>query len=113
MTATPAGPARNRRSSLPAGTVHGFERKASEHAGHVASADDVHAALARLSAEDRQVLIEIYFHNRPVLEVADLLQIPVTAVLWRAYSAVRQLARSTAATGTGPRPRRRWPARPA
>jgi DNA-directed RNA polymerase specialized sigma24 family protein len=113
MTATPGGPARNRRSLSPGGTVRGFGRGAGEPAGQAISSGDVHAALARLSAQDRQVIIEIYFRNRPVPEVADLLQIPVTAVLWRAYSAVRELAQSTAAAGTGPRTRRRWPARPA
>jgi len=52
---------------------------------------DVRAALAKLSTEHRQVIIEMYYHGRSGPETAEVLGIPVGTVKSRAYYALRQL----------------------
>jgi RNA polymerase sigma-70 factor, ECF subfamily len=58
---------------------------------------DVRAALAALSAEHRQVIVEIYYHHRSVTETAVALGIHPSSVISLAYSAVRQLPQALAA----------------
>jgi RNA polymerase sigma-70 factor (ECF subfamily) len=52
---------------------------------------DVRAALATLTPPHRQVIIEIYYHNRSVAETARLLGVPAGTVKSRAHYATRQL----------------------
>ncbi len=52
---------------------------------------DVRAALAKLSTEHRQVIVEMYYHGRSGPETAEVLGIPVGTVKSRAYYALRQL----------------------
>ncbi|MGH3170971.1 MAG: sigma-70 family RNA polymerase sigma factor [Trebonia sp.] len=56
-----------------------------------AAAIDVRAALERLPAARRRVIVEMYFLDRPVAEIARTLGIPEGTVKSRAYHAVRQL----------------------
>jgi RNA polymerase sigma-70 factor, ECF subfamily len=69
-----------------------------ESTGQPITGADVRAALAGLAAEHRQVIVELYYHNRSVGETADFLQVPVSTVARLAYTAVRHLPR--AVTGT-------------
>jgi RNA polymerase sigma-70 factor (ECF subfamily) len=55
---------------------------------------DVRAALAVLSAEHRQVIVEMYFRGRSVAETADVLGIPAGTVKSRSYYGLRQLRRA-------------------
>src|ERR1700683_1443757 len=68
--------------------------------GHTAAAEpfsqavtamDVQAALAQLSPEHRQIIVEMYFHGRQVAEIAQSLGIQPATVKSRAYSAIRHL----------------------
>ena len=52
---------------------------------------DVRAALGRLAPAQRQVIVEMYFLDRPVAEIAESLGVPEGTVKSRAYYAVRQL----------------------
>jgi len=76
-----------------------------QHPGQVVTGPDVRTALARLSAEHRQVIVEIYYHQRSVAETADLLCIRASQVVSLASSAVRQLLPALTAS-PGPSPRR-------
>jgi RNA polymerase sigma-70 factor (ECF subfamily) len=57
---------------------------------------DVRAALAKLSVEHRQVIVEMYYHGRSGPETAEVLGIPVGTVRSRAYYALHQLRRAFA-----------------
>jgi RNA polymerase sigma-70 factor (ECF subfamily) len=52
---------------------------------------DVRAALAQLTPEHRQVIVEMYFHGRTAAEISDALGIPVGTVKSRTYYGIRQL----------------------
>lgn len=52
---------------------------------------DVRAALAVLSAEHRQVIVEMYLRGRSVSDTAKVLGIPVGTVKSRSYYGIRQL----------------------
>jgi DNA-directed RNA polymerase specialized sigma24 family protein len=54
---------------------------------------DVRAALAQLTPEHRQVIIEMYYLGRPVAEIARTLRIPEGTVKSRAYYGLRHLKR--------------------
>ncbi|MER6997892.1 sigma-70 family RNA polymerase sigma factor [Streptomyces sp. NPDC000410] len=54
---------------------------------------DVRAAVRRLSPEHREVLEQIYFHDRSVGEAAEVLGIPPGTVKSRSYYALRAMAR--------------------
>jgi DNA-directed RNA polymerase specialized sigma24 family protein len=92
MIATPAESA-GRRS--PGMRADGNQRPLpTESAGQAIGGADVRAALAGLAAEHRQVIVELYYNNRSVAETADLLQVPVSAVVRGADIAVRHLPRA-------------------
>jgi RNA polymerase sigma-70 factor, ECF subfamily len=57
------------------------------------TAMDVRAALAQLTPEHRQAIIEIYYLGRSVAEVAQLLNIPEGTVKSRTYYGLRHLKR--------------------
>ena len=61
-----------------------------------------------MSAEQRQVIVELYYHHRSVAETAGALGIRPSGVLSLAYSAVRQLpvalAIVTSCTPPAPQP---------
>jgi RNA polymerase sigma-70 factor (ECF subfamily) len=59
---------------------------------------DVRTALAQLTREHRQVIVEMYFHGRQVTEIAAALGIPEGTVKSRAYYAIRHLKRLLSAT---------------
>ena len=99
MIAIPTESAGRPRPGLPADGKHDDRRPgAAGRAGHAITGRDVRAALGRLSAEHRQVIVEIYYNSRSVYETADVLQIPVATVTPRAYVALRQLLRGLAAS---------------
>jgi RNA polymerase sigma-70 factor (ECF subfamily) len=52
---------------------------------------DVRAALAQLTAEHRQVIVDMYFHGRSAAQLAQWLRIPAEAVQSRAYYGLLQL----------------------
>jgi RNA polymerase sigma-70 factor, ECF subfamily len=54
---------------------------------------DVRAALAQLTGEHREVIVEMYFHARSVAEISQSLGIPAGTVKSRAYYGLRQLRR--------------------
>lgn len=62
-----------------------------DHADMVADRMFVSEALAKLSAEQRGVLVEIYYHDKSVTETADALGIPAGTVKSRAHYALRFL----------------------
>lgn len=57
----------------------------------VITALDVRAALAKLTPDHRQVIIELYYHGRTVADTATTLRIPPGTVKSRAYYALRHL----------------------
>lgn len=59
----------------------------------VATALDVRAAIAQLTPEHRQVVVEMYYLGRPVTEIARSLRIPEGTVKSRAYYGLRHLRR--------------------
>jgi RNA polymerase sigma-70 factor, ECF subfamily len=63
----------------------------SESIERAAVAMDVRAALSRLPLPQRQVIVQMYFLDRSVAEIARALGIPEGTVKSRAYHAVRQL----------------------
>jgi RNA polymerase sigma-70 factor (ECF subfamily) len=72
------------------------------------SAIDMRSALAQLTPEHRQVIVEMYYHSRSVAEIAEKLGIPSGTVKSRCYYALRQLRRVLPAESGGapsPRPR--------
>jgi RNA polymerase sigma-70 factor (ECF subfamily) len=58
-----------------------------------ATALDVRAAIAKLTPEHRQVIVEMYYLGRPVAEIARSLRVPEGTVKSRAYYGLRQLRR--------------------
>jgi len=54
---------------------------------------DVRAALAKLTPEHRQVIVEVYYLGRSVTEIAQMLNIPEGTVKSRTYYGLRQLRR--------------------
>ena len=116
MTATPAESAGRPRPGISADGKRHYWPGSAERTGQAVTSRDVRAALAALNAEHRQVIIEIYYHNRSVCETADLLRIPVATVASRGYSAIRQLLRAVTAIRQLPRalgtPTGSSPARP-
>ncbi len=57
------------------------------------TAMEVRAALAELTPEHRQVVVEVYYLGRSVAEIAELFGIPEGTVKSRTYYALRQLKR--------------------
>jgi RNA polymerase sigma-70 factor, ECF subfamily len=57
----------------------------------IITALDIRAALGSLTADHRQVIIELYYHSRTVAETATTLRIPQGTVKSRAYYALRHL----------------------
>jgi RNA polymerase sigma-70 factor (ECF subfamily) len=57
------------------------------------TAMDVRAALAQLTPEHREVIVEVYYLGRSVTEIAELLGIPEGTVKSRTYYGLRQLKR--------------------
>ncbi|MER6910541.1 sigma-70 family RNA polymerase sigma factor [Streptomyces sp. NPDC000594] len=75
---------------------------AQDHAEAVVDSMVVMEALDRLSADHREVLVEIYFQGRTVSETASVLGIPAGTVKSRSHYALRQLRELYAErTGTG------------
>ncbi|HET7014926.1 MAG TPA: sigma-70 family RNA polymerase sigma factor [Streptosporangiaceae bacterium] len=66
------------------------------------TAMDVRAALAELTPEHRQVVVEVYYLGRSVAEIAELLGIPEGTVKSRTYYALRQLKRLLSGTPDEP-----------
>jgi RNA polymerase sigma-70 factor, ECF subfamily len=58
-----------------------------------AAALDVRAAIAQLTPEHRQVIVEMYYLGRSVTEIAQSLRIPEGTVKSRAYYGIRHLRR--------------------
>jgi RNA polymerase sigma-70 factor (ECF subfamily) len=67
-----------------------------DHAQRVVDSMLALEALERLSAEQRSVLVEIYFHDRSVAETAQLLGIPPGTVKSRSHNALKNLRESLA-----------------
>ena len=65
---------------------------------------DVRAAVAVLPGAQRQVMIEIYFHDRSVSETARVMQIPPGTVKSRTFYGLRALRRILAAQDAVARP---------
>jgi RNA polymerase sigma-70 factor (ECF subfamily) len=95
MVARPVEPA-DPPLSLAVGVKDGRRSRSAQH-GQAVTGQDVRAALATLSAEHRQVIVEIYYHHRSVAETADLLCMRASKVASLAYSATCQLPRALAA----------------
>lgn len=57
------------------------------------AADELHAALARLSLEHREAVWLCYFEDKPLAEIAILTGVPENTVKTRLFHARRQLAR--------------------
>jgi RNA polymerase sigma factor (sigma-70 family) len=57
------------------------------------TAMDVRMALAQLTPEHRQVIVEMFYLGRSVTEIAQLLSIPEGTVKSRSYYSMRQLKR--------------------
>jgi hypothetical protein len=91
MLATPAESVGGRNPGIRADGKHNHWPGTTERYGQAITGADVRAALAGLTAQQLQVIVEIYYHNRSVRETADLLRIPVSTVQSRAYAAVRHL----------------------
>jgi RNA polymerase sigma-70 factor (ECF subfamily) len=62
-----------------------------DHAEHVVNSMVVLEALDTLSAEHREVLVEIYYRGRSMVETAQVLGIPPGTVKSRCYYALRAL----------------------
>jgi|HubBroStandDraft_4_1064222.scaffolds.fasta_scaffold36981_1 RNA polymerase sigma-70 factor (ECF subfamily) len=60
----------------------------------------IRRALMSLSKDHRQVLVEIYYHGRSVLEAAEVLGIPEGTAKSRAFYALRALAAAAGETGS-------------
>jgi hypothetical protein len=104
MIATPAESAGRRSPGNSGDGKHNRRPGPREGTSHAITGADVRAALAGLAAEHRQVIVEIYYHNRSVRETADLLCVPVSTVASRAYTAVRQIPRALTAARELARP---------
>ncbi len=64
---------------------------AGDHAENVVNSMVVLAALDRLSAEHREVLVELYYRGRTVSEAAQVLGVPPGTVKSRSYYALRAM----------------------
>jgi RNA polymerase sigma-70 factor, ECF subfamily len=62
-----------------------------DHAEQVVNSMTVLGAMDKLSAEHREVLVEMYYRGRTVAEVAQALRIPPGTVKSRSYHALRTL----------------------
>lgn len=62
-----------------------------DHSEAVANSVSVLAALDRLSPEHRDVLVELYYHDRTMAEAADVLGVPAGTIKSRSYHALRAL----------------------
>jgi len=103
MTAAAASPGANRKNPLAlapaqmmgrvAPTAEGDPPDCAKPVERAVTAVDVRTALAGLSIEHRQVIVEMYFHGRTLAEIADLFAIPAGSVRRRAYYGLRQLRR--------------------
>lgn len=91
MVAIPAESAGRRSPVVHRDGKHNYRPGPTENTGQAMTGADVRAALAGLATEQRQVIVEIYYHNRSVRETADLLRVPVSTVASLAYTAVRHL----------------------
>lgn len=66
---------------------------------------DVRAAIAQLTPEHRQVIVEMYYYGRTVAEISEGLGIPAGTVKSRTYYGLRQLKRLlSAASGESTQP---------
>jgi RNA polymerase sigma-70 factor, ECF subfamily len=63
---------------------------------------DVRAVLAQLTPEHREVIVEMYYHSRSVVEIAEKLGIPAGTVKSRTYYGLRQLRRLMSAAADEP-----------
>jgi RNA polymerase sigma-70 factor (ECF subfamily) len=70
-----------------------------DHTGPAVGATDVRAALAQLSPEYRQVVMEMYFRRRSVDQTAQLLGIPAATVIARSYYGLHQLRETIRLSG--------------
>lgn len=93
----------DRRSSPP--TVPGLVQETlpdpEDRLERAATALDVRAALGRLSAEQRQVIVEMYYRGHSAAETARLLGIPEGIVRSRSYYGLRQLRRTVPPLAAG------------
>ena len=96
MAAIPAGPAGMPEPWLTAGVADSSPPWPAQRARQSLTGQDVCAALAKLSAERRRVIVEIYYRRRSVADAADLLCLKPAQVVELADSAVRQLLRALA-----------------
>jgi DNA-directed RNA polymerase specialized sigma24 family protein len=97
MTTTPAESAGRPTPGIRGGSTHHYQPGPARRNGQAITGRDVLARLAALNAEHRQVIVEIYYHNRSVGQTADLLGIPAATVASRAYWAVYHLLRAVPA----------------
>jgi DNA-directed RNA polymerase specialized sigma24 family protein len=102
MTATPAGSARKPRPGPTADAECDCGTRPGECTGPALTGRDVGDVLAALSIEQRQAIIEIYYHNRSVSETADLFRVPTAVVTSRVYLATHQPGSFTDVTGLAP-----------
>jgi RNA polymerase sigma-70 factor (ECF subfamily) len=85
------------------GDIHIDLPDPTEHMEQVITAVDVRAALGTLIPEHREVIVEMYLHDRTVAQIADLLRIPEGTVKSRAYYGLRRLRQVlSAASGDVP-----------
>ena len=74
-----------------AGGTDGAESEPSDEIDRVLTAWQVEAALARLTADHRQVLVEVHWNGRPYAEVAQDLGVPEGTVKSRVYYGLRAM----------------------
>jgi RNA polymerase sigma-70 factor (ECF subfamily) len=74
-----------------------------DHAEQVVNSMAVLGAMDKLSAEHREVLVEMYYRGRTVAEAAQALRIPPGTVKSRSYHALRALKVALAGRGEVPR----------
>jgi RNA polymerase sigma-70 factor, ECF subfamily len=74
-----------------------------DHADRVVNSMTVLGAMDRLSAEHREVLVEMYYRGRTVAETAVVLGIPPGTVKSRSYHALRVLRSVLAVPGEVPK----------
>jgi RNA polymerase sigma-70 factor (ECF subfamily) len=77
------------------------ERTVADHAEAAVQAWTVAAALDRLSAEHRAVLVECYYRGRTVSEAASVLGVPAGTVKSRVHYALRALRLALEEMGVG------------
>jgi RNA polymerase sigma-70 factor (ECF subfamily) len=74
------------------------EPRVEDHASRVTDGMTVQQALAQLSQDHRDVIVELYFRGRTTQEAADTLGVPVGTVKSRSYYALRALRAHLPAT---------------